>query len=112
MKNVLEIGGHKAVISLDPDIGMLRGEFFNLSGGADFYASSVETLYEEGRKSLQTYLDLCQEKGVEPFRKFSGRFNVRLDPELHAAAVIAATAKSKSLNEWIIDAIKTAAQAA
>ena len=110
MKNVLEIEGHKAVISLDPDIGMLRGEFAHLSGGADFYASSVEALYEEGRKSLQTYLELCQKKGVEPSRKFSGRFNVRIDPELHAAAVMAAAAEAKSLNEWIIDAIKIAAQ--
>ena len=36
MKNIMEIDGHKAVISFDPDIGMFRGEFLGLSGGADF----------------------------------------------------------------------------
>jgi len=110
MINVIEIAGEKAVISFDPDIQMLRGEFVGLNGGADFYAESVQDLIEEGRKSLAAYLEMCREKGVEPSRKFSGRFNVRLDPGDHAAAVIAAAAAGKSLNEWIVGAIREAAE--
>jgi predicted HicB family RNase H-like nuclease len=110
MKNVIEIDGHKAVISLDPEIGMLRGEFLGLSGGADFYAKSSDRLIVEGRKSLKVFLDLCREKGIEPFREFSGRFNVRLNPKTHEAAVIAAAAENKSLNEWVAEAIEAAAQ--
>jgi predicted HicB family RNase H-like nuclease len=110
MNNVLEINGEKAIIAFDPEIRMLRGEFVGLSGGADFYAESVNGLIEEGRKSLAVYLDMCREKGIEPRRKFSGKFNVRLDPKDHAAAVIAAAAAGKSLNEWIVGAIREAAE--
>lgn len=109
MKNVIDIDGHKAVISFDPEIGMLRGEFLGLSGGADFYAKDVDALAQEGRTSLRVYLDLCAEKGIEPFREFSGRFNLRLDPALHEAAVTAAAAENKSLNEWVAEAIEVAA---
>ena len=109
MRNVIEIDGHKAVVSFDPDIGMIRGEFLGLSGGADFYAESVKTLETEGRKSLEVYLDLCREKSLEPFRAFSGKFNV---PEMHEKAVIAAAAENKSLNEWVAEAIEAAARAA
>ena len=35
----------------------------------------------------------------------------RLDPRLHEAAVTAAAAEDKSLNEWVAQAIETAAQA-
>lgn len=112
MKNVLEIDGHKAVLSFDPEIGMIRGEFLGLSGGADFYADSVEQLELEGRKSLEVFLEMCREKGIEPFREFSGRFNVRLDPKMHEAAVVAAAAENKSLNEWVAEAIERAADAA
>ena len=112
MRNVIEIDGRKAVVSFDPDIGMIRGEFLGLSGGADFYAESVKTLETEGRRSLEVYLDLCREKSVEPFRSFSGKFNVRLDPEMHEKAVIAAAAESKSLTDWVADAIDAAARAA
>jgi predicted HicB family RNase H-like nuclease len=111
MKNVVDIEGHKAVVAYDPEIGMLRGEFLGLSGGADFYARDVDSLLEEGRKSLQVYLAVCAENGFEPFREFSGRFNVRLDPKTHEAAVIAAAAENKSLNEWVAEAIEIAAEA-
>ena len=109
MNNVVEINGEKAVIAFDPDIRMLRGEFVGLNGGADFYAESVHALIEEGSKSLTVYLEMCREKGIEPRRKFSGKFNVRLDPDDHAAAVIAAAAAGKSLNEWIVGTIREAA---
>lgn len=109
MRNIVDINGQKAVVSFDPDIAMLRGEFLGLSGGADFYAADVAGLLEEGRKSLEVYLEMCAEKGIEPFRSFSGRFNVRLDPEIHEAAVVAAAAEDRSLNEWVASAIEMAA---
>ena len=112
MKNVVEIGGHKTVISFDPEIGMFRGEFVSLNGGADFYARTVDELLAEGRTSLGAFIDLCREKGIEPTRRFSGRFNLRLDPRTHAAAVTAASAENKSLNEWVAEAIERAVAAA
>jgi predicted HicB family RNase H-like nuclease len=110
MKNVIEIDGHKAVVSVDPELGMIRGEFLGLSGGADFYAKNFDNLTREGRKSLKVYFDLCKEKGIEPLREFSGRFNVRLNPKMHELAVIAAAAENKSLNDWVAEAIQAAAQ--
>lgn len=104
----MEIQGHKAVIEFDPEIGMFRGEFLGLNGGADFYADSVAKLKSEGQKSLKAFLALCKEKGISPFREYSGKFNVRLTPEVHEAAVTYAAAKNQSLNEWVSNAIEKA----
>jgi predicted HicB family RNase H-like nuclease len=112
MKNVIEIDNNRAIVSFDPEIGLFRGEFLELNGGADFYASSVAALEIEGRKSLEVFLEVCAEKNIEPKRSFSGRFNVRLEPEVHAAAVLAAAAENKSLNEWVAETIAEAARAA
>ncbi len=112
MKNTIDIDGNKAVISFDPDIGLFRGEFLELNGGADFYASSVAELELEGRKSLKVFMEICREKNIEPKRSFSGRFNVRIEPSVHAAAVTAAAAENKSLNEWVAETIAEAARAA
>ena len=111
MMNIIEIDGEKAVVAYDPDIQKFRGEFIGLNGGADFYADNVTDLVAEGRKSLSFFFDLCKEKGIEPRRRFSGRFNVRLDPADHATAAMAAAAEGKSLNEWVAGAIKDAAVA-
>ncbi|OHV82880.1 type II toxin-antitoxin system HicB family antitoxin [Rhizobium sp. LCM 4573] len=110
MNNVVEINGERAVVAFDPEIQMLRGEFVGLNGGADFYAENVHDLIEEGRKSLALHLEMCQEKGIEPRRKYSGKFNLRLTPDDHAAAVIAAAAAGKSLNEWIVGTIREATE--
>ncbi|MDE2783712.1 MAG: type II toxin-antitoxin system HicB family antitoxin [Gemmatimonadota bacterium] len=101
MKNTMEIDGHRAIIQFDPDIDMFRGEFIGLNGGADFYARDVAGLRKEGAVSLKVFLEMCHEDGVEPRRSYSGRFNLRISPELHASAAAAAAAEGKSLNQWI-----------
>jgi predicted HicB family RNase H-like nuclease len=76
----------------------LRGKFLGLNGGADFYASDIATLKVEGAKSLATFLEVCEEKGIDPVRHFSGRFNAR--------AVETAAAEGISLNQLIERAIE------
>jgi predicted HicB family RNase H-like nuclease len=96
--NMLSIDAYRAVVTYDPDTGMLRGEFLGLNGGADFYASDIPTLKAEGAKSLATFFDVCRENGIDPVRHSSGRFNARVDPGLHARAVETAVAEGISLN--------------
>jgi predicted HicB family RNase H-like nuclease len=62
----MTIDGFVTVVQYDPDIEMFRGEFVDLNGAADFYAKSVDALEKEGRNSLQVFLEMCKEKGIEP----------------------------------------------
>lgn len=109
MNNIMTIGGHRAVIAFDPDIGRFRGEFTGLSGGADFYADDVAGLQREGEISLRVYLDLCAKRGIEPLAKASGALNLRVSPELHRAATAAAKAHGQSLNQWAAGVLAEAA---
>ena len=109
--NIMTINGYQAVISYDPDIQMFRGEFVGLNGGADFYAKDVDGLRREGEISLRVFLDACAEDGIDPRKHFSGKFSLRVDPELHEAATIAAAAHGQSLNQWAAEAIRQAARA-
>lgn len=101
--NNMEINGYKAVIAYDPDINLFRGEFIELNGGADFYGADVDTLRKEGEASLKVFLEMCREKGIEPRRTFSGKFNVRIPPELHAKLALEAAAEGKSLNAVVAE---------
>ena len=108
MMNVMEINGVRAVIAFDPDINMFRGEFVGLNGGSDFYATDIEGLRREGEISLKVFVEMCAEKGVSPYKKASGRFNLRLSQDLHDKAVALAKASGKSVNAWIAEVIKQA----
>lgn len=99
--NVMLIDNHKAVISYDGEIGLFRGEFIGLNGGADFYGESVAELEQQGKQSLSTFLEVCQEQGIEPYLTYSGKFMTRLPKELHRQIAETATAKGISLNQWV-----------
>lgn len=104
-RNVMKIDGHDAVIFYDPDIDMLRGEFVGLNGGADFYATTIPRLKAEGARSLREFLAICKERDIDPNKKFSGTFNVRLDKQKHQALATMAAARGVSMNSLIDQAI-------
>lgn len=106
--NTMTINGYQAVIAFDPEIQMFRGEFLGLNGGADFYAKDVDGLRHEGEISLRVFLQACAEDDVDPHRRFSGKFLLRIDPQLHEAAAISAAASGQSLNQWAAEAIRQA----
>ncbi|MDQ6989533.1 MAG: type II toxin-antitoxin system HicB family antitoxin [Mariprofundaceae bacterium] len=108
--NMMLINGQKAAISYDEDMDMFRGEFVGLNGGADFYALDIQGLHQEGQTSLQVFLDMCDEDGVEPYKRFSGKFNVRINPDLHANIVAAAKSKGESLNQFVAETLEQAVQ--
>jgi len=105
----MTINGYQAVIALDPDLPMFRGEFVGINGRADFYAADVEGLKHEGEISLRVFLEACERRGIEPRKHFSGKFSLRVDPATHEAAAIAAAAHGQSLNQWATEAIRQAA---
>lgn len=104
--NIMNIADHRAIITYDPDTDMLRGEFLGLNGGADFYAANIRGLRVEGKRSLEIFLDTCKKHGIEPFKAYSGKFNARIDPDLHARAVESAASQGISLNQLVERAIK------
>ena len=105
MMNIMTINGYQAVIQYDPEIEMFRGEFVGLNGGADFYGKNIDTLRKEGETSLKVFLEMCEEDGVAPGKQFSGKFNLRVSPELHSDIALRAAAEGKSLNQWVADVL-------
>jgi len=70
------------------------------------YGKNPKELRTEFKKSLQVFLDVCKEKGLEPRRNFSGKFNLRISPELHERLAIEAQARGKSINTLAQEALQ------
>ena len=103
--NVMNIDGYSAKIEYDPELDMFRGEVLGLNGGADFYGKNPKELRAEFKKSLEVFLAVCKERNLEPRRQFSGKFNLRISPELHEQLAIAAQAEGKSINTLAQEAL-------
>lgn len=104
--NLMTVDGYQAKIEYDEELDVFRGEILGLSGGADFYGKNPKELRSEFRKSLQVFLEVCKEKGIEPRRQFSGKFNLRIPPELHERLAIEAQAQGKSINSLAQEALQ------
>jgi predicted HicB family RNase H-like nuclease len=104
--NVMTVDGYHAKIEYDAETDMFRGEILGLTGGADFYGRNPKELRAEFRKSLTVFLEVCREKGIEPRRNYSGKFNLRIPPELHEQLAIVAQAEGKSINTVAQEALQ------
>ena len=105
--NLMTYEGYQAKIEYDDDLDQFRGEILGLNGGADFYGKNPRELRTEFKKTLEVFLAVCKEKGIEPRRNFSGKFNLRISPELHERLAIAAQAEGKSINSIAQEALQT-----
>jgi predicted HicB family RNase H-like nuclease len=104
--NVMTVDDYHATIEFDPDLDLFRGEILGLNGGADFYGKNPKELRAEFKRSLSVFLEVCAEKGIEPKRRFSGKFNLRISPQLHEKLAIAAQARGKSINTLAQEALQ------
>lgn len=104
--NLMTVEGYHAKIEYDEELDLFRGEILGLNGGADFYGKNPKELRTEFKKSLQVFLEVCQEKGLAPRRNFSGKFNLRISPELHERLAIEAQAQGKSINTLAQEALQ------
>lgn len=104
--NIMEVDGYKAKIEYDSELDQFRGEILGLNGGADFYGENPEELRVEFKNSLQVFLEVCAEKGINPHKEFSGKFNLRIPPVLHKKVAEKASAESKSINQLVSEIIE------
>ena len=93
-------------VEFDEEDEIFHGEVINTRDVITFQGNTVKSLKKAFRDSVDDYLAFCKERGEEPERPFSGKFNVRLDPALHREAVIAAKYAGISLNSWVAGAIE------
>ncbi|MCY3841094.1 MAG: type II toxin-antitoxin system HicB family antitoxin [Gammaproteobacteria bacterium] len=106
----MEYKGYVASVEFDDSADVLHGRVVN-SGPypiATFEATETRELRREFERSVDTYLKWCEEDGVEPKKPFSGKLNVRLGSELHAAVATAAKVERTSINSWIMGVLREA----
>lgn len=108
MNNVLTYKGYYATVGFDSDSHLLCGSVVGMNDGVYFEAESGSSIESAFRDAVDDYLAFCAEKGKQPEKSYKGSFNVRINPELHRAAAMAAAAKKESLNQFVADAIAAA----
>ncbi len=105
MNSMLEYKGYHASIEYDAEDDIFVGEVFGITDSLNFHGTSVIELKEMFEQSIDNYLELCEKIGKNPDKEFKGTFNVRIPPEMHKKAALAAAEQKITLNQYVMRAI-------
>ena len=102
---MMEYKGYFAKVEFDDEANIFHGEVINLRDVITFEGETVDELRTAFVDSVEDYLAFCKERGEEPDKPYSGKFLVRVGPELHKTLVVQARKTGKSLNTLVNDVL-------
>jgi predicted HicB family RNase H-like nuclease len=101
--------GYTARVEIDARDNLLVGHLLGVRDIVGFHAEDVAGLRLAFEEAVADYLDACAKLGKQPEKPASGKLMLRVAPEIHSAALIAAQASGVSLNQWAAKALQAAA---
>ena len=109
--NTMSYKGYTARVEFDERDSILVGRLLGLRDIVSFHADNVADLRTALEEAVEDYLDTCAKVDKTPEKPASGKMMLRVAPDVHAAALIAAQAAGKSLNQWVAEVLKEAVHA-
>jgi predicted HicB family RNase H-like nuclease len=102
--------GYTASVKFSARDRVFHGRLDGIRDIITFQGASVEELETGFRGAVDDYLDWCGEDGGEAQKPYSGRFVMRLSPEMHGDISIASRVAGESMNSWVVGAIEARLQ--
>jgi predicted HicB family RNase H-like nuclease len=106
MSDVLEYKGYYGTVEFSAAGNILFGKVIGINGLISFEGDNVKNLKEDFKGAVDEYLELCEEKHIEPEKSYKGNFNVQLSPELHKTLAVYSISRNQSVNSTIEEAIR------
>lgn len=106
--NTMSHKGYTAKIEFDERDNIFVGRVLGLRTMISFHAVTVKDLRKQFELAVEEFLSDCKEQGVSPEKPASGKILLRVPPEVHGAALVAAQAAGKSLNQWATEVLEEA----
>ena len=93
--------GYAAKVEFDDEAMIFHGEVIGIRDVVTFRGKSIKEIEKGFHDSVDDYLDLCKERGEAPDKPFSGKFVVRVSPEIHRKVYVSAKKSGQSINAWL-----------
>lgn len=106
--NTMSHKGYAARVEYDERDNIFVGRVLGIRTIISFHGKTVDQLRKEFRSAVEDYVAECKDQGVSPEKPASGKILLRVPPEIHGAALVAAKASGKSLNQWATEVLQEA----
>ena len=106
--NTMSHKGYAARVEFDERDNIFVGRVLGIRTMISFHGQTVAELRAEFERAVEDFVRDCKEKGLKPQKPASGKLLLRVPPEVHGAALVAAQAAGKSLNQWATELLQDA----
>ena len=106
--NTMSHKGYTARVEFDERDNIFVGRVLGIRTMISFHGETVAELRGEFEAAVEGFVRECKEKGLRPEKSASGKLLLRVPPEVHGAALVAAQAAGKSLNQWATELLQDA----
>lgn len=106
MNNTMEYKGYVGSVEFSAEDLMFYGKVMGIRSLISYEGENAVDLVNDFQGAVDDYLEMCAAEGIEPEKAYKGSFNIRISPELHKQAVIAAMAKHMTLNSFVENSIE------
>lgn len=110
--NTMSHKGYSARIEFDERDNIFVGRILGIRTMISFHGETVAELRSSFEDAVDDYLSECKAEGVKPEKPASGKLLLRIPPEIHGKAMVAAQAAGISLNQWATELLQGAVQKA
>lgn len=100
---MMEYKGYIGHVVYDDEAEIFHGDVINIRDVVTFQGTTVKEIKQAFHDSVDDYLAFCTALNQSPEKPFSGKFMLRIPPDLHRKAYESARKAGKSLNAWIAD---------
>ncbi|MHB8879879.1 MAG: type II toxin-antitoxin system HicB family antitoxin [Thermodesulfovibrionales bacterium] len=97
----MEYKGYTAKVEFDDEAEIFHGEVIGIKDVVTFQGKTAREIKKVFKESVDDYLFFCSERGEAPDKPFTGKFVVRISPELHRKIYLSAKLSNKSINAWL-----------
>jgi len=109
--NTMTYKGQTARVDFDEPDDIFVGHLLGITDVVGFHADTVPSLRAAFAEAVDDYIDTCAKIGKAVEKPASGKLMLRVPPEVHSAALIAAKGSGTSLNQWAAKVLGEAAHA-
>lgn len=98
---MLNYKGFLGSVAYDDSAETFYGTVVNANTAMSFRGQSVDELKASFYDVIDTYLEDCAGRGVDPEKPYNGKITLRVPPQLHRQIAAKAAARRESMNNYL-----------
>lgn len=98
--------GYTGYAIYDDEAHIFHGEVLGLRAVITFQGTTVDEIEQAFKDSIDDYIAWCKKRKKEPEKANSGKFNLRIPPDLYTHIAAHAAQARMSMNSYILNKLR------